>query len=215
MSKDYEAVIFDLDGVITDTAEYHYLGWQRMADEEGIPFDRAFGDRLRGVSRVESLQMILGDRDVSTEVFTELADRKNRYYVEFLNEVTPDDLLPGARELVQECKDRGLKVAIGSSSKNAKTVLQQLQVTGMFDAITDGHDAEHSKPAPDLFLHAAKQLSVDPERCVVIEDAASGVEAASAAGMLAVGIGPEDRMSAADVRFDSVADADLDLMLTS
>lgn len=211
----YEAVIFDLDGVITDTAEYHYLGWQRMADEEGIPFNRQFNEQLRGVSRVESLQLILGDRTVEPEVFDELADRKNRYYVESLQQVSPDDLLPGARELVDACKARGLKVAIGSSSKNARTVLTQLQITDIFDAITDGHDAERSKPDPDLFLHAAEQLGIAPEHCIVLEDAAAGVQAAKAAGMLAVGIGPPERMSEADLQFDSVADVDVERMLTT
>lgn len=209
----YEAVIFDLDGVITDTAEYHYLGWQRMADEEGIPFDREKNEQLRGVSRIESLKLILGDRDVDQATFEELAERKNRYYVEYLGEMSPDDLLPGARELLDACKARGLKIAIGSSSKNARTVMDQLEITGEFDAVSDGHDAERAKPAPDLFLHAADQLGVAPNRCVVLEDAAAGVQAAIAAAMLAVGIGPPERLSDAHVRFDSVADVDLDRVL--
>lgn len=211
----YGAVIFDLDGVITDTAEYHYRGWQRLADEEGIPFDRDFGDRLRGVSRRESLQLILDDRVVTDEAFDEMADRKNTYYVESLEAVSPDDLLPGARELVDECKRRGLKVAIGSSSKNAQLVLRQLQITDMFDEVTDGYDAERSKPAPDLFLHAAEQVGVPPARCVVLEDAAAGIDAANAAGMLSVGIGPRDRLPDADLIYDTVGHVDIDEMLST
>lgn len=211
----YGAVIFDLDGVITDTAEYHYRGWQRLADEEGIPFDREFGDQLRGVSRRESLQLILADREVSDESFDEMAERKNNYYVESLEAVTPDDLLPGARELVDECKRRGLKVTIGSSSKNAQLVLRQLQITDMFDDVTDGYDAERSKPAPDLFLHSAEQVGVPPARCVVVEDAAAGIDAANAAGMLSVGIGPRDRLPDADLLYDTVGDIDIDEVLST
>lgn len=211
----YDAVIFDLDGVITDTAEYHYLGWQRMADEEGIPFDREANEQLRGVSRMESLALILGDRDVDEATFEELAARKNRYYVEFLGQMTPDDLLPGARELLDACKERGLKIAIGSSSRNAQTVLDRLGIADEFDAVADGHDAERAKPAPDLFLHAADLLGVPPNRCVVLEDAAAGIQAAIAASMLAVGIGPADRLADAHIRFDSVADVDLDEVLAA
>ena len=211
----YAGVIFDLDGVITDTAEYHYRGWKRLADEEGLPFDREFNEQLRGVSRVESLKLILRDREVEPDVFDEMTERKNNYYIEFLEQVTPEDLLAGARDLVVTCKERGLKVAIGSSSKNAKTVLQQLEMTDMFDAVTDGHSVERAKPAPDLFLHAAEQLGLPPESCIVLEDAAAGVEAAQAAGMLAVGVGPAERLSHADIRFDTVAEVDLDRMLAT
>lgn len=211
----YGAVIFDLDGVITDTAEYHYRGWQRLADEEGIPFDRDFGDRLRGVSRRESLRLMLGDREVTDEAFDEMAERKNNYYVESLEAVSPDDMLPGARELVEECKRRGLKVAIGSASRNAQLVLRQLEITDMFDEVTDGDDAERSKPEPDLFLHAAREVQVPADRCIVLEDAAAGIEAANAAGMLSVGIGPRDRLDEADLVYGSVADVDLDEMLST
>jgi HAD superfamily hydrolase (TIGR01509 family) len=144
-----------------------------------------------------------------------MAERKNNYYVESLNAVTPDDLLPGARELVEECKRRGLRVAIGSSSRNAQLVLQQLQITDMFDDVTDGYDAERSKPAPDLFLHAAEQVDVPPARCIVLEDAAAGVDAANSAGMLSVGIGPRDRLPDADLIYDTVDDVDIDEMLST
>ena len=209
------AVIFDLDGVLTDTAEYHYLGWKRLADEMGWAFDREQNEQLRGVSRMDSLDLILGDRELPEDEKVELASRKNRYYVESLEQVTPDDLLPGARELVTACREAGLRLAIGSSSRNARTVLDKLGITGLFDAISDGNAVERAKPAPDLFLHAAGELDVDARRCAVIEDAASGVEAARAAGMLAVGVGPAERVGAAHLRYDTVADVRLEELLAA
>ena len=207
------AAIFDLDGVITDTAEYHYLGWKRLADEEGWPFDREANEQLRGVSRMDSLDLLLDGREATEEQKQAWAERKNAYYVESLEQVTPDDLLPGALETVLACKEEGLAVAIGSSSKNARLVLDRLEVTELFDAISDGHSVDRAKPAPDLFLDAAERLGVEPSRCVVFEDAESGVDAALAAGMVAVGIGPAERVGHATVRFDTVADVDLEPLL--
>ncbi|TVR27182.1 MAG: beta-phosphoglucomutase, partial [Nitriliruptor sp.] len=203
------AVIFDLDGVLTETAEYHYLGWQRLADEEGLPFDRAANEALRGVSRAESLQLLLGDRQVDSATFDEMMARKNGYYVDSLQGMSPKDLLPGAISLVVDAKRRGMLVAIGSSSKNARFVLDKLEITGLFDAIADGDTVDNAKPAPDLFLAAADLLGVSPAHCVVIEDAAAGIDAALAAGMTAVGTGPEERVGHAHHRFDATRDVDL------
>ena len=214
-SSALDAVIFDLDGVITDTAEYHYRGWKRLADEQGWPFDRERNEQLRGVSRMESLDLILGDRELDPEEKLALADRKNRYYVESLEQVTPRDLLPGAHELLMQCKQAGLKVAIGSSSRNARNVLDRLQITDLFDAISDGNSVERAKPQPDLFLHAAAQLGAPPARCAVIEDAESGIAAALAGGMLAVGIGPPERVGAAHLRYDNVAQVRLEEILAA
>lgn len=212
-----QAAIFDLDGVLTDTAEYHYRGWQQLADEQGWAFDRELNERLRGVSRMESLAIILDHNGVeaSAQQQQEWADRKNRYYVDALADVGPEDLLPGARELVAACKQRGLRVAIASSSRNARMVLDRLEIAGEFDAISDGHSVELAKPSPDLFLHAAEQLDAGPARCVVFEDAGSGVDAALAAGMVAVGIGPPERVGHAHHRFDTVADVHVDAVLAS
>ncbi|MFA9428767.1 beta-phosphoglucomutase [Egicoccus sp. AB-alg2] len=207
------AVIFDLDGVITDTAEQHYQGWQRLADEEGLPFDRTANEALRGLSRRESLLALLGDRQVDEPTLEAWMERKNRYYVDSLAGMTPDDALPGAVDLVDDAKRRGLKVAIGSSSKNAGLVLEKLQLTDRFDAVADGHSVERAKPAPDLFLEAARRLDVPPGQCVVVEDATSGVDAALAAGMVAVGVGPADRVGHATYRFDTPADIDLGVVL--
>lgn len=205
----HRAVIFDLDGVLTDTAEYHYLGWQRLADEEDIAFDRAANEALRGVSRHDSLRQLLGDRDVDDAAFAELMERKNRYYLDYLQSMSPADAIPGAVSLVIDAKRRGLKVAIGSSSKNAAFVLEALGMTGLFDAVADGHSVVNAKPAPDLFLAAAEQLGEPPAACIVIEDAASGVDAALAAGMTAIGIGPGDRVGHAHQTYATPYDVDL------
>jgi kojibiose phosphorylase len=190
-------VIFDLDGVLTDTSEFHYRGWKRLAEEEGIPFDRQANEALRGVSRRNSLLLLLGDQSATEEQMQEMMARKNRYYQEFIQDVTPDNLLPGALELVGELRAAGVKVAVGSASKNARMVIERLGIADRVDAISDGYSVERHKPAPDLFLHAAAQLGLPPDQCVVVEDAASGVEAALAAGMWAVGLGPPERVGAA------------------
>jgi beta-phosphoglucomutase len=207
------AVLFDLDGVITDTAEQHYQAWQRMADEEGLPFDRTANEALRGISRRESLAIVLGDAEYTDEQREEMMARKNGYYVESLAALSPADTLPGARELVAGCKERGIRIAVASSSRNARTVLDALEMTDEFDAIADGASVERAKPAPDLFLHAAGLLGVPPESCAVLEDAESGVDAALAAGMRAIGIGPPERVGHAHMRYDSVADVDLRAVL--
>jgi beta-phosphoglucomutase len=197
-------VIFDLDGVLTDTSEFHYRGWKRLADEEGIPFDRQANEALRGVSRRESLLRLLGDHPATEEQIQEMMARKNRYYQEFIQGVTPDNLLPGALELLDELQAAGVKVAIGSASKNARPVIERLGITARVHAISDGYSVERHKPAPDLFLHAAAQLGLPPARCLVIEDAEAGVEAALAAGMWTLGLGPVGRVGAAHVVLPSL-----------
>jgi len=201
---DIRGVIFDLDGVLTDTSEFHYLGWQRLADEESIPFDRQANEALRGVSRRDSLLLLLGDRPATEDHIQEMMARKNRYYQEFIESVTPANLLPGALELLDELRAAGIKAAIGSASKNARMVIERLAIGDRVDAISDGESVRQQKPAPDLFLHAASQLGLAPEQCVVVEDAASGVEATLAAGMWAVGLGPVERVGAAHVVLPSL-----------
>ncbi|MBD2436513.1 beta-phosphoglucomutase [Nostoc sp. FACHB-110] len=202
---DIRGVIFDLDGVLTDTAEYHYQAWQRLADEEGIPFSRQANEALRGVSRRESLMLIIGDRKYSEAQIQEMMERKNGYYVELIHHVTPKDLLPGAIALLDELRQAGIKTAIGSASKNAQTVIQLLGIADKVDAMADGYSVQQPKPAPDLFLYAAKELGLQPAQCVVVEDAAAGVEAALAGGMWAVGLGPVERVGAAHVVLPSLA----------
>jgi len=203
------AFIFDLDGVITDTAEYHYRGWKRLADEEGIPFTREDNEHLRGVARRESLMLILKGRATPEEKILEMMERKNNYYLAFIKEITPNDLLPGAKELLEEIRAAGMKNALGSASKNAPDVIQRLGIRDLFDAISDGHSVERQKPAPDLFLHAADQLGLSSAECVVVEDAAAGIEAALAGGFRSVGLGPRERVGKAEVIFPSLAQVQL------
>jgi beta-phosphoglucomutase len=185
-----QGFIFDLDGVLTDTAEFHYQAWQRLADEEGLPFDRAANEALRGVSRRESLLHIVGKRQYSEAALQAMMDRKNRYYVESIQAIAPQDVLPGVIELLDELRQAGIKIAIGSASKNARSVIEKLGLADRVDAIADGFSVERPKPAPDLFLYAAAQLGLDPAHCVVVEDAAAGITAAIAAGMWTIGLGP-------------------------
>jgi beta-phosphoglucomutase len=204
--------IFDLDGVITDTAEYHYRGWKRLADEAGFPFTREDNEHLRGIPRRESLLLILKDRRYPEEKIVEMMERKNRYYLEFIKEISPRDLLPGAKELLEEIRAAGLKNALGSASKNAPEVLDRLGIRSLFDAVSDGHSVERQKPAPDLFLHAAEQLNLSPTECVVVEDAAAGIEAAREGGFQSVGLGPLERVGKADAVFPSLANVRLEVL---
>lgn len=205
-----QAFIFDLDGVLTDTAEHHFLSWKRLCEEEGIPFNREINEKLRGVSRKKSLEIILGEKKVSAEKFAEMMARKNKYYQESIRNISPADLFPGAEEILEELKKKGLKLALGSSSKNARTVIKGLGIEKYFDVIGDGNSVEKAKPAPDLFLFAAKRLGVSPGKCVVVEDAEAGIEAALEAGMFVVGIGPPERVGKSHIFFPSVLEIQLE-----
>jgi beta-phosphoglucomutase len=205
MIADIRGVIFDLDGVLADTSEFHYQAWKRLAEEEGFDFDRQANEALRGVSRRESLLRILDGQEISEARLQDLMARKNRYYVESIAGVTPENLLPGVLELLDEIKADGIRVAVGSASKNTRAVVERLGIEMRLDAISDGHSVERTKPAPDLFLHAAAQLDLDPAHCLVVEDASSGVEAALAAGTWVVGLGPPERVGQAYVVLPSLA----------
>lgn len=200
------AIIFDLDGVITDTAELHHRSWQRLADEEGMRFSREINERLRGVSRRASLEIMLAEneRSASEEQIAEWMERKNNYYLAMLDEITPADLLPGVADFIEELRAAGVKAALGSASKNARSVIDHLGIARLLDVIADGYSVDRSKPAPDLFLWAAEKLGVAPAACAVVEDAEAGIDAALAAGMWAIGLGPQERVGRAHVRFDSL-----------
>lgn len=189
--------IFDLDGVLTNTAEYHYLSWLRLAQEEGIPFSREDNEALRGVPRQASLMLVLKGRKVPEAQMQEMLDRKNSYYQEYLTEITPTDILPGVTDFLDEAKASGILLGVGSASKNALTVLNRLGITGLFDVIGDGHCVVNAKPAPDLFVWVAGGFGLNPARCVVFEDAEAGIEAALKGGFRAFGIGPEERVGKA------------------
>jgi kojibiose phosphorylase len=199
-----QAVVFDLDGVLTSTSEYHYLAWKQLADEERIPFDREANEALRGVSRRESLLRLLDGRSVSEAQMAEMMARKNRYYQAYLTRITRDDLLPGALELIHDLRRSGIAVGVGSTSRNARAVVDRLRITQLIDALSDGHSVSRQKPAPDLFLHVAAQLGVRTDECVIIEDAASGIDAALEADTWTVGLGPAARVGHAHVVLSSL-----------
>jgi len=189
------AVIFDLDGVLLSTDEQHYQAWLQIAREEGIPFDRDINERLRGVSRMASLEIILerAAKHYDEETKQSLALRKNSLYVDLIQTLTPSDMLPGAMDNLQELRKAGVLVAIGSSSRNTKHILQRIGLSDYFDAIADGNDIRHSKPDPEVFLTAMQRLGKTPGECLVVEDAEAGVEAALAAEMRVLGVGSASR----------------------
>jgi beta-phosphoglucomutase len=185
------AVIFDLDGVIVSTDRHHFQAWKRLADSSGIPFGRELNDRLRGVSRMESLEIILekSEKRYSLEERREMAERKNFHYLELLKGLSPADILPGVINVIQTLKARQVKIAIGSSSRNARAILRAVGLEDEFDVVTDGNDIPRSKPDPAVFIIAARRLGISPEECLVVEDAEAGVEAGVAAGMRVLAVG--------------------------
>jgi beta-phosphoglucomutase len=208
------AFLFDLDGVLTDTSEFHYRAWQRLADEEGLPFNRKDNEALRGVGRRESLNILLKGKYIDEETAQAWMARKNSYYVEQVENMTDDDLLPGSVDLLKQLRRAGIKVCIASASKNAPLVIDRLKLRPYIDILVDGSNVTRSKPAPDLFLYAADKVGVHPEECVVVEDAAAGIEAAIAAGMHSLGIGPSERVGNADLVLPNLADARGEEILT-
>ncbi|RCX18157.1 beta-phosphoglucomutase [Fontibacillus phaseoli] len=186
-----KACLFDLDGVLVDTAKYHYLAWKRLAEELGFEFSEHDNERLKGVSRMASLDILLsiGGIDLDKATKLELAERKNNWYFEMITKMDDSEILPGALDFLKDCRENGLKVALGSASKNAMTILNNTGLTPYFDAIIDGTRTTSAKPDPEVFTLGASELGVLPEQCVVFEDAEAGIEAAQRAGMRSVGIG--------------------------
>jgi len=204
----YQAVIFDLDGVICSTDHYHYLAWKEIADEIGVPFDETMNNHLRGVSRMDSLELLLGSRsgDFSPEVKMEFAEKKNRSYRRLLQNMSPRDLSPDVKKTLDRVKLQGIKIAIGSSSKNAKLILRQIGLENYFHAVSDGTNITRSKPHPEVFLKASQFLEIEPRFCLVVEDAKSGVEAAIAAGMDSAAIGDAVNYAIADYNLKKFSD---------
>lgn len=192
--------IFDLDGVIVDTAKYHYLAWSSLAERLGFEFTAADNERLKGVSRVESLKILLeiGGVEAGEAERLKMAEEKNKEYVEYISRLEPAEILPGAKEYLQQLRQQGVKIALGSASKNAAFILDRLGIAELFDAVIDGTKVSKAKPDPEVFLAASEALGLAPADCVVFEDAAAGVEAGKAAGCRVVGIGSSEVLFAAD-----------------
>jgi len=209
-----KAIIFDLDGVLTDTSEYHYQAWKHLADDEGIPFTQEENDaHLRGVGRRDSLMYLLKGRKVSEEQMQEMMGRKNRYYTELIKNMSPKELVAGGVDLLKEIRQAGINTAIASASRNTTTVLQRLEITSYFDGIADGNSVVNGKPAPDVFVFAAGIVNTSVVDCLGIEDANAGIEAIKAAGMMALGIGPKERFPKADKVMDNLENKNLQDLL--
>ncbi|MBN2486268.1 MAG: beta-phosphoglucomutase [Bacteroidales bacterium] len=195
-----KACIFDLDGVIVDTAKYHYLAWKRLAAEMGFDFSEAHNERLKGVSRMRSLEILLevGNIKRTDEEMEELATKKNDWYVEYIRQLRPDEILPGVQKFLDELRMNGLKTAIGSASKNTPLILERLNLSEFFDAVIDGTKVSQAKPDPEVFLKGAEELGVNPEQCIVFEDAQAGIEAAKNGNMYCVGVGKPENLNGYD-----------------
>lgn len=198
---DLKACIFDLDGVIVDTAVYHYRAWKRLANELGFDFTEHQNEQLKGVSRVRSLELILGWGGVTKSAAEQeqLATLKNNWYVDMINQMTPAEILPGAKEFLEACRAAGIKTALGSASKNSETILNKVAIAHLFDAVIDGNKVTKPKPDPQVFLKGAEELGVKPNECVVFEDAIAGVQAAKNGGMKAIGVGSPEVLTEADL----------------
>ncbi|MCX7841485.1 MAG: beta-phosphoglucomutase [Clostridia bacterium] len=194
LNFEFDAAIFDLDGVIVDTAKYHYLAWKSIASELGISFCEKDNERLKGVSRLRSLEILLeiGGIVLDCNSIQSLAEKKNFLYLEYIAKLRPSDILPGSVELIQVIRQKGKKTALGSASKNANLILQKLGIAHCFDVVIDGNKVEKTKPDPEVFLQASRSLNVIPKRCIVFEDSVAGVQAAFAAGMIPVAIGSRE-----------------------
>ena len=197
-----QAVIFDLDGVIVSTDEFHFLAWQQLAQEKGIPFSREDNEKLKGVSRMESLEIILqrSPTKFSDQAKEQMAERKNSFYRDLLKKLTPADVLPGVLRFLQDLRTRKIRAAIGSSSKNAVPILGAIGLADAFEAVADGTQIKKSKPHPEVFLLAASLLNVPPQECLVVEDAEAGVEAGLAAGMRVLAVGSASSLPKATFR---------------
>ena len=199
--QNIKGAIFDLDGVIVDTAKYHYLAWKRLANEMGFDFSEKDNERLKGVSRTRSLEILLelGGITKTAEEQEALCAKKNDWYVEYIKKLEKSELLPGVENFLKQARAAGIKIALGSASKNSPLILDRLGITELFDAVVDGTRVSRAKPDPEVFVTGAEDLGIDPEYCVVFEDAVAGVQAAHNAGMKAVGIGSPEILGQAEL----------------
>ena len=208
--------LFDLDGVIVDTAVYHYQAWKRLANELGFDFTEHQNEQLKGISRMESLDLILGWGGVTKtdSEKAELATRKNNWYVDMISVMKPTEILPGAKEFLEEIKRAGYKIALGSASKNSGIILKNVGLADLFDAIIDGNSVSASKPNPEVFLIGAEDVVLAPTECVVFEDAIAGVEAGKAGGMKVVGIGSPEILTKADLVVSGLHEMNIQKLIT-
>ncbi len=211
MTSRYQAGLFDLDGVIVDTAKYHYLAWRNLARQLCFEFTEKDNQRLKGVSRMRSLEILLevGGLTLDAERKIELAKQKNEEYVAYIKQLDRSELLPGAEACLQQLREKGIKTALGSASKNAPLILKNLEIAHLFDAIIDGNKVSKAKPDPEVFLLGAQAVGVPAAACVVFEDAEAGLQAARTAGMVAVGIGRAEELPSADIVFPGLHAVDL------
>jgi beta-phosphoglucomutase len=207
-----KACIFDLDGVIVDTAKYHFLAWKRLSNQLGIEFTEEDNERLKGVSRMASLEIIIeiGKKSLTEEKKLELATLKNSWYTEYISKMTPAEILPGCLDFLKELKGAGVLIAIGSASKNTPAILERVGILHLFDAVADGNNVKNAKPDPEVFLKAAELLKVRPGVCTVFEDAAAGIQAALSAGMMSIGIGSPEILKNAHLVVKGLSEMSLD-----
>ena len=206
--------IFDLDGVIVDTAKYHFLAWRKLANSLDIDFTEVQNEQLKGVSRVKSLEKILewGNTSVSEDKFMELMVRKNNDYLSYMEKMTNDEILPDVPKILNFLKSEKQPISLGSASKNARVILQKVNLFEIFDAIVDGTNVSKAKPDPEVFLNAAKELNMQPENCIVFEDSVAGVQAANNANMISIGIGEKEVLHEADYIFKDFTEISIDFI---
>lgn len=207
-------VIFDLDGVIVDTAKFHYLAWRKLANGLGFDITEAQNEELKGVSRIKSLEKILGWGQVSLteDEFMEQMALKNDNYLSYITTMTPEDILPGVSRIIEFLLENEIPIALGSASKNARVILEKTDLYQKFDAVVDGNDVSRAKPNPEVFLIAAEKLKVAPQDCIVFEDARAGIEAANIANMISIGIGNKNVLGEADYVFTNFTEIDIDFI---
>lgn len=202
----YQNAIFDLDGVLVDTAKYHYLAWNKIAGRFGFSFTQQDNERLKGVSRIDSLKILLsiGGLCLTDEEMQRVAAEKNEYYLDYISQITPDELLAGAKEILAFFHSKGLRVSLGSASKNARLILEKTGIAQDFDCIIDGNCVTKAKPNPQVFTQSADRMQISYGACIVFEDSVAGIQAAKSAGMLAVGIGDPKSLRQADIVFPNL-----------
>ena len=211
-----KACIFDLDGVVVDTAKYHFLAWKRLTEDLGISFTEKDNERLKGVSRMASLDIILEIGGLRTSLYPKRRSwpqLKNKWYVEYISRMTPEEILPGTIEFINELKSKKIKIALGSASRNTPLILDRVGLMNVFDAVADGNSVHKAKPDPEVFLKAAEMTGIETGRCVVFEDALAGVEAALNAGMICIGIGDENVLKDAHMVVKGLYEMDINKLI--